>query len=145
MRSLKRRRTVVGACKAGVCSNFGVVQGRLWKDGTPRWEFKCKLHGTKALNTRGLEPRKLKDKDDKIATDWKRNTMVEMKKDCGFNYLLSHKAVSRDSEEKKYVRTLKCLIHTHKLHLNPFSFKIQREKRCRLPFLWSRQVMWDVG
>ena len=96
MRSLKRRRTVVGACKAGVCSNFGVVQGRIWKDGTPRWEFKCKLHGTKAPNTRSL------DKDDKIVTDRQRNTIVKAKKECVINYLLSHKAVSRGSEEKKY-------------------------------------------
>jgi hypothetical protein len=103
---LKARRTVTSACKAGVCSNFGVVQGRIWKDGTPRWEFKCKLHGTKAPNTRGLEPRKLKDKDDKIVTDRQRNTMVEVKKDCGFNYLLSHKAVSRGSEERSMLGRL---------------------------------------
>jgi hypothetical protein len=53
---------------------FGVVQGRVWKDGTPRWEFKCKLHGTKTLNTRGLEPRKLKDKEGKVVTDRQCNT-----------------------------------------------------------------------
>jgi hypothetical protein len=49
--------------------------------------------------------------------------MVKAKKDCGFNYLLSHKAASKDSEEKRYIRTLKCLTYTHKLHLNPFSFE----------------------
>jgi hypothetical protein len=137
-RSLKEWRAVTSACKAGVCSNFGVVQGRIWKDGTPRWEFKCKLHGTKALNTRGLEPRKLKDKDDKIVTDRQRNTMVEVEKDCGFNYLLSHKAVSRGSEEKKYVRTLKRLTHTHKLYLSPFPFKVQREIEGPGPALQGR-------
>ena len=60
-------------------------------------------------------------------TDRQRNTMVKAKKDCGFNYLLSHKAVSKGSEGKKYIRTLKCLTHIHELHLNPFSFKV-REK-----------------
>jgi hypothetical protein len=74
----------------GLFESFGVVQGRLWKDGTPRWEFKCKLHSTKTLNTRSLEPRKLEDKEGKIVIDRQRNTMVKAKKDCGFNHLLSH-------------------------------------------------------
>jgi hypothetical protein len=63
---------------------LGVVQGRVWKDGTPRWEFKCKLHGTKTLNTRALEPRKLGGKESKIVTDRQR-------KDCDFSYLLPTK------------------------------------------------------
>jgi hypothetical protein len=37
--------------------------------GTPRWEFRCGLYGTKTLNTRGLEPRKLEDKEGK-GGDW---------------------------------------------------------------------------
>jgi hypothetical protein len=86
-------------------------------------EFKCMLHGTKTLNTRGLEPRKLKDKEGKVVTDRQRNKMVKAKKDCGFNYPLSHKTVSKGSEERKYVGTLKCLTHTHKSHLSPSSFK----------------------
>jgi hypothetical protein len=102
---------------------LGVVQGRVWKDGTPRREFKCMLHGTKTLNTRGLEPRKLKDKEGKVVTDRQRNKMVKAKKDCGFNYPLSHETVSKGSEERKYVGTLKCLTHTHKPHLSPSSFK----------------------
>jgi hypothetical protein len=53
----------------GLFEGFGVVQGRVWKDGTPRWEFRCKLHGTKTLNVRGLEPRKLEDKEGKVVTD----------------------------------------------------------------------------
>jgi hypothetical protein len=48
---------------------FGVVQGRVWKDGTPCWEFKCKLHDTRTLNIRGLELRKLKDKESKMVTN----------------------------------------------------------------------------
>ena len=57
-------------------------------------------------------------------TDRQRNTMVKDKKDCGFKYLLSYKTVSKGSEEKEYIRTLKCLTHTYELHLNPFSFKV---------------------
>jgi hypothetical protein len=79
------------------------------------WEFRCKLYGTKTLNTRGLEPRKLEDEEGMVVTDRQRNTMVKAKKDCGFNYLLSHKAVSKGSEEKKYIKTFKCLIHTPEL------------------------------
>ncbi len=111
----------------GLFEGFGIVQGRVWKHGTPRWEFRCKLHSTKTLNTRGLEPRKLKDKEGKVVTDRQRNTMVKAKKDCGFNYLLSYKPVSKGGEEKKYIGTLKCLTNTHELHLNPFSFKVHEK------------------
>ena len=64
-------------------------------------EFRCKLYGTKTLNNRGLESRKLKDMEGK-GGDRQRNTIVKAKKECVINYLLSHKAVSRGSEEKKY-------------------------------------------
>jgi hypothetical protein len=50
--------------------------------------------------------------------------MVKTKKDCGFNYLLSYKAVSKGSERKKYIRTHKCLTYTYELYLNPFLFKV---------------------
>jgi hypothetical protein len=83
---------------------FGVVQGRVWKDGTPRWEFKCKLHGTKTPNTRCLEPIKLKDEEGKVMTDRQRNMMVKVKKDCAFNYLLSHRAVSKGERGKDVYR-----------------------------------------
>jgi hypothetical protein len=53
--------------------------------------------------------------------------MVRAKKGRSFNYLLPHKAVSKGSEEKKYIRTLKCLTHTHELPLNPFSFKVHEK------------------
>ena len=34
------------------------------------------------------------------------------------------KAVSKGSSKKEYIGTLKCLEHTHPIHINPFSFKI---------------------
>ena len=58
--------------------------------------------------------------------------MVKAKKDCGFKYLLSHKAVSKGSDEKEYIGTLKCLEHTHPLHLNPILVQSTREKYCRI-------------
>jgi hypothetical protein len=38
-----------------------------------------------------------------------------------------HKAVSKGSEEKKYIKTLKCFTHTHELYLNHFSFKVHEK------------------
>jgi hypothetical protein len=70
-----------------------------------------------------LEPRRLRDKEGKVVTDRQRNTMGKAEKDCDFNYLLSHKAVSKGSEEKQNIRTLKYTTHTHELHPNLFSFK----------------------
>jgi hypothetical protein len=53
--------------------------------------------------------------------------MIKVKKDCQFEYLLSHKAVSRDIEKKPFVETAKCLIHTHAINLNLFSFKVHEK------------------
>ena len=53
-----------------------------------------------------MELRKLKDEE--AVTDRQCNTMVKAKKDCGFNYLLSHKTVNKGSQEKEYITTLKC-------------------------------------
>jgi hypothetical protein len=36
--------------------------------------------------------------------------MAKAKKASGFSYLLSHKAVSKGSEKKEHIRTLKCLV-----------------------------------
>jgi hypothetical protein len=53
--------------------------------------------------------------------------MIKAKKDCGFNYLLSHKAIRKGGEKIRYIKTLKCLTYTHELHLNPFSFKVHEK------------------
>ena len=76
---------------------FAVVQGRVWKDQTPRWQFLCKQHGTKTANTRDLEARKDKDEEGNVVTDRQRDTMIKAKKDCHFEYNLSYKPVSRGS------------------------------------------------
>jgi hypothetical protein len=129
----------------GLFEGFAVVQGRVWKDGTPRWEFICKLHGTKTENKRGLEPRKQKDKEGKVVSGRQRNTMVKAKKDCGFKYLLSHKAVSKGSDEKEYIGTLKCLEHTHPLHLNPFSFKVHEKSTVEYQTLVTQARKYRIG
>ena len=105
---------------------FEVVQGRVWKDGTPRWEFRCKLHGTETLNTRGLEPRKLKDEEGKMMINRQRNMMVKAKKNYSFKYLLFYKAINKDSKEKEYIKTLKYLNYIYYINLNPFLFKIYK-------------------
>ena len=50
--------------------------------------------------------------------------MVKVKKDYRFEYILSYKAVNRGSNEKEYIRTLRCLEYTHLIYFNPFSFKV---------------------
>ena len=81
---------------------FAVVQGRVWKNQTPRWQFLCKQHGTKTANKRGLEARKGKDEEGNVVTDRQRDTMIKAKKDCHFEYCLSYKPVSQGSPEKQY-------------------------------------------
>jgi hypothetical protein len=71
--------------------------------------------------------------------------MVKAKKDCGFNYLLSHKAVGQGSEEKKYIGTLKCLTHTHELHLTPFSFKVHEKSTVEYQVLVVQARKYRIG
>jgi adenine C2-methylase RlmN of 23S rRNA A2503 and tRNA A37 len=56
--------------------------------------------------------------------DKQRDTMIKVKKDCRFEYTLSYKTINNRSSEKKYIKTLKSLNHTHLIYLNPFSFKV---------------------
>ena len=79
---------------------FAVVQGRVWKDATSRWQFLCKQHGTKTANKRSLEARKGKDEKGNVVTNRQRDTIIKAKKDCHFEYTLSYKPVSRGSSEK---------------------------------------------
>jgi hypothetical protein len=72
---LKARRTVTSAYKAGVCSRAS----RSFKEGFGRMgllagssDVSCMVL---TLNTRGLESKKLKDKEGKVVTDRQRNTM----------------------------------------------------------------------
>jgi hypothetical protein len=124
---------------------FAVVQGRVWKDGTPRWQFICKAHGTKTENKRNLESRKRKDEEGKVVSDRQRDTMIKAKKDCEFEYLLSHKPVSRGSKDKEYIGTLKCLNHTHPLHLNPFSFKVHEKSTVEYQALVAQARKYRIG
>jgi hypothetical protein len=56
--------------------------------------------------------------------DKQRDTMIKVKKDYRFKYTLSYKAVSRGSDEKKYIRTLRYLKYTYLIYLNLFLFKV---------------------
>lgn len=59
-----------------------------------------------------------------MVTIRQRDTIIKAKKDYHFEYNLSYKPVSRDSSKKQYIRTLKYLTYTHRVNLNPFSFKV---------------------
>jgi hypothetical protein len=115
----------------GLFQGFAVVIGRVWKDKTPRWQFLCKMHGNKTVNKRELELKKAKDKKGNVMTDRQRDTMIKAKKDCHFEYLLLYKAVSKDSEKRQYIKTLKCLTYIYSIHLNLFSFKIYKKKTLK--------------
>jgi hypothetical protein len=52
--------------------------------------------------------------------------MIKVKKDYYFKYIFSYKAISRGGNEKKYIKTLRCLKYTHLIYLNPFSFKAMK-------------------
>ena len=70
-----------------------------------------------------MEARKAKDKESNLIINRQRDTIVKAKKDYRFEYILSYKAVNRGSDEKEYIRILRCLEYTHLIYLNPFSFK----------------------
>jgi hypothetical protein len=108
----------------GLYEGFAVVSGRVWKETTPRWQFLCKIYGKATPNKRKLEARKVKDEEGNLVTDRQRDTIIKVKKDCRFEYILSCKAISNRSNEKEYIRTLRYLEYIYLIYLNPFSFKI---------------------
>ena len=108
----------------GLYEGFAVVSGKVWKEGTPHWQFLCKMYGKATANKYRLEACKAKDKEGNLVTDRQRNTMIKVKKDCHFEYLLSYKAVSKGSSKKEYIGILKCLKYIYLININPFSFKI---------------------
>ena len=48
---------------------FAVVSGKVWKEGTPRWQFLCKMYGKATANKYSLETRKAKDKKSNLVID----------------------------------------------------------------------------
>jgi len=129
----------------GLFRGFGIIQGRVGKDGTPHWQFICKAHGTEAENKRNLESRERKDEEGKVVSDRQCDTMIKTKKDCGFEYLLSHKAVSKGSEDKEYIGALKCSDHTHPLHRNPISFKVHEKSTVEYQALVAQARRYRIG
>ena len=100
------------------------MQGCVWNDMTPRWQFLCKQYGTKTANKRNLKARKGKDEEGNIIINRQRDTMIKAKKDYYFEYNLFYKPINRGSSEKQYIGTLKYLSYIYYINLNPFSFKV---------------------
>jgi hypothetical protein len=71
--------------------------------------------------------------------------MIKAKKDCHFEYTLSYKPVSRGSPEKQYIGTLKCLGHTHRINLNPFSFKVHETATVEYQGLIQQARKYRMG
>jgi hypothetical protein len=55
---------------------FAVVTGKVNRQGTPRWQFRCIHHSTKTRNNRQLEDEVERDVENKILTNRKRNGHV---------------------------------------------------------------------
>jgi hypothetical protein len=108
---------------------FAVVVGRSDKD---RSVFHYIHHGAETRNDRGLEPRVEKDKDGKIISQRQRDTYYK-KKDCLWLCYCSFKAVSRGTETREWVLTVKQLLHLstdgikHPMHTNPFFYKVHQK------------------
>ena len=54
--------------------------------------------------------------------------MIKVKKDCHFEYILSYKAVSKRSNKKEYIGTLRYLKYIYSININLFLFKIYKIK-----------------
>jgi hypothetical protein len=81
---------------------FAVVTGRVRRDRTARWQFRCIHHSSKTQNHRKLEKEVERDSKNNILTNRKRDSRVQQKLDCQWECLLSYKAISRGSSEKTY-------------------------------------------
>ncbi len=92
------------------------------------WQFLCKMHGRVTANTRKLETHKVKDKEGNLVIVRQCNTMIKVKKDYWFEYILSYKAVSKGSSKKEYIRTFKCFKYIYLIYINFFLFKIYKIK-----------------
>ena len=55
---------------------FAVVTGKVYRDGTPRWQFLCIHHSQKTRNDRKLEAEVEKDSEGTILTERKRNRRI---------------------------------------------------------------------
>ena len=58
-----------------------------------------------------------------MVTNRQRNTVVKKEKTAALTIRCPTELSIKAARKKKYIGALKCLTHTHELHLNPFSFK----------------------
>lgn len=119
---------------------FAVVTGRVYREGTPRWQFRCIHHSSKTRNNRKLEPEVERDSQNNVLTNRKRDGRVQQKLDCGWECLLSYKAISRGSSEKTYLLTVKCSDHSHELYSNPFAYKVHQKQTSEYQQLVNKSL-----
>ena len=103
---------------------FAVVTGRVYREGTPRWQFCCIHHSSKTQNHHKLEQEVERDPENIILTNRKRDSRVQQKLGCQWDCLLSYKAISCGLSEKIYCLTVKHSDHSHELYSNPFVYQI---------------------
>src|SRR5271155_1546783 len=81
---------------------FAVTKGKSWTI-TPRRQYLCIHHSSKTRNDRRLEEEVERDSEKRITSRRQRNSVVNQKWDCKFEYFISYKSVSWRSKEKGYI------------------------------------------
>jgi len=145
-----------------LAQGFAAVVGRSDKECSM---FHCIHHSAETRNDRGLEPRVVRDEEGKVLSNRQRDAYCK-KKDCLWLCYCSFKTVSRGTEKRGWVLTVKYLLHLSSdgienlMPTNPFFYRVHQKatyeyqqlvaagKKFRtaiIPYLTTRRVLWAGG
>ena len=82
------------------------------------------MHGGATTNKYRLETHKVKDKKNNLVINRQRNTIIKIKKNYYFEYILSYKNISNKNSQKEYIRILRYFEYIYLIYINSFLFKI---------------------
>ena len=141
-----------------LAQGFAAVVGRSDKECSM---FHCIHHSAETRNDRGLEPRVVRDEEGKVLSNRQRDAYCK-KKDCLWLCYCSFKTVSRGTEKRGWVLTVKYLLHLSSdgienlMPTNPFFYRVHQKatyeyqqlvaagKKFRtaiIPYLTTRRVL----
>jgi MULE transposase domain len=105
-----------------------VLKSGSLKSERPRFQFRCIHHGTKTLNTRGLEEDVEYNIDGEIVSQRKQQATATQQKDCNWATYLALKDISvRGSGSKGLVLSITNNSHSHLPAPNPLRYKIHEK------------------
>ena len=84
------------------------------------------MYGRATANKRRLETYKIKDEENNLITTRQHNTIIKVKKNYYFKYLLSYKIISKKNSKKKYIKIFKYFEYIYLININLFLFKIYK-------------------